>query len=171
MVMAAVTWFAVLLPVGARAAGSLVTLVDPSTGNKARVETTGSLRVAEYNDPARLPFMVSGSITIAPGLTGKSTSLVTVPRGYRLVIETVSARAQLPSGQRATQTDILVGPGLFYIPLTFAGSSSGWDYYQGTQHVSLYGNPGSLAAADFQRSSSLSTAYVVFAVSGHFVKL
>jgi hypothetical protein len=46
MVMAAVTWFAVLLPVGARAAGSLVTLVDSSTTHKARVDATNTLTVA-----------------------------------------------------------------------------------------------------------------------------
>jgi hypothetical protein len=46
MVMAAVTWFAVLLPVGARAAGQLVTLVDPTTSNQARVDPTNSLTVA-----------------------------------------------------------------------------------------------------------------------------
>ncbi len=55
MVMAAVTWFAVLLPVGARAAVQLVTLTDPETTQRARVVAPGALRVAEYNDPARRP--------------------------------------------------------------------------------------------------------------------
>jgi hypothetical protein len=42
LVMAAV---ALLVPVGARAAGTLVSIVDPSTGNKARVDAQGRLSV------------------------------------------------------------------------------------------------------------------------------
>jgi hypothetical protein len=42
LVLAAVTWFALLLPVGARAAGQLVTLVDPTSSTKARVDGGGS---------------------------------------------------------------------------------------------------------------------------------
>jgi hypothetical protein len=42
LVMAAVS---LLAPVGARAAGTLVSIVDPSTGNKARVDAQGRLSV------------------------------------------------------------------------------------------------------------------------------
>jgi hypothetical protein len=55
MVMAALTWFALLLPVGARAAGQLVTIVDSETDIPASVDEPSSLRVALYNLPARLP--------------------------------------------------------------------------------------------------------------------
>src|SRR6266542_4193978 len=46
LIMTALTWFALLLPVGARATGQLVTLVDPSTSSKARVDA-GKLRVGD----------------------------------------------------------------------------------------------------------------------------
>jgi hypothetical protein len=61
MVIAAVTWFAVMLPIGARAAGQLVTLVDPTTDSKARVDS-GKLRVGDGSGA----LTVNGSVATTP---------------------------------------------------------------------------------------------------------
>ena len=68
LIMTALTWFALLLPVGARATGQLVTLVDPSTSSKARVDA-GKLRVGDGSGPLSVDGRV-GSYP-APGV-GKS---------------------------------------------------------------------------------------------------
>ena len=170
MVMAAVTWFALLLPVGARAAGQLVTLADPTTTQKARVIAPGALRVAEYNDPARLPITEAGFGTLSDATSGASGNIMTVPDGYRLVIETVSVRASLPTGERSWRTWIYY-PGSFFVPLFLAGNSAGRDNYYGSERVELYVDPGEDVQWVLNRDSSVGEASVYFNISGHLVKI
>src|SRR5262249_36958511 len=90
LVLAAVTWFALLLPVGARATGQLVTLVDPTSSNKAVVDATGALRVAEYNVPGRALLMKKVDVGIAPGMhSSDPATLIAVSSRMRLVIDTI----------------------------------------------------------------------------------
>ena len=171
MVMAAVTWLALILPVGARAAGQLVTLVDSSTSTQSRVESSGALRVAEYNDPARTPYTYSVSVPISSGSNNHTGNLTTVPAGSRLVIETVSIRVALPAGERAVYNTVTVANTLFYIPITFAASYSGTDYFVGSAAVHLYANPGNTLQAGWARNSTSGNGYEVISLSGHYVKL
>ena len=170
MVMAAVTWFALLLPVGVRAAGQFVTLADPTTTQKARVVAPGALRVAEYNDPARMPITEEAFGALPQAASGSSGTIMTVPDDYRLVIETVSVRVSLPTGQRAWRT-WLHYPGSFFVPLFLAGSSSGKDNYYGSERVELYADPGSEVLWVLNRDSSVGEASIYFNISGHLVRL
>ncbi len=171
MVMAAVTWFAVLLPVGARAAGQLVTLVDPTTSTKARVET-GALRVAEYNDPARLPVRRAKRVLLAAGVFSGQATLTTVPPGYELVVDTVSVDAHLPIGQRPGPAGVQVHPnGFVFLPLTLNGPEYGQDTYLGTERVQLYADQGYTVVVFFRRGSNTGTADAFFSINGHLVKL
>ena len=174
LVLAAVTVFALAMPVGVRAAGQLVTLVDPSTTSKARV-VGGSLRVAEFNDPARLPFTTTRSLPMSAATTGVAELLITVPAGRRLVIDTVGFSASLPQGQRAITDRVSVASGGssagFSIPLSFSGTSSGLDRFVGLEHVQLYADPGSNVLVSWTRNSATGAATGTFSISGHFVKL
>jgi hypothetical protein len=174
MVMAAVTWFAVLLPVGARAAGSLVTLVDPQTSTKARVEETGSLRVADFNEPSRLPVRRDRFVSVTSGTLGTTETLTTVPTGFELVIDTVSVQGDMPTGQQPINVAVYyhnMVNGRFFVPVSFMGSWSNRDYYQGAQGVQLYVDPEHTVQVAFQRSATAGQANATFAISGHLVKL
>jgi hypothetical protein len=171
MVMAAVTWFAILLPVGARAAGQLVTIVDPTTSARARVVTPGALRVAEYNDPARQPFVGYVTVALDAGQLGESDVVTTVPAGHRLVIDTVTVHVKVPTGQRATYLYVSASGPVLYIPLSFAGSYSGLDHYQGLGQVQMYADPSKIMYATWQRSFTSGAASASFGISGHFVRL
>ena len=169
--MAAMTWLALLLPVGARAAGQLVTIADPASSSKARVDG-GSLRVVVHNDPARTPVGVTHVINIPPAELVSVTRLTTVPAGYELVVESLSVFASVPQGQRLSVARI-VYPGMqFFIPMSFMATEAGIsDYYQGAQAVRLYVNPGDAVQAGFQRSATAGGVTVVITLSGHLVKL
>lgn len=84
LVVAGVTAFALVLPVGARASGQLVTLVDPSNTHKARVDGTGRLTVVDqplaatpwsfqtnlttlFDPPSGVTRLVVGSVTVMNG--------------------------------------------------------------------------------------------------------
>jgi hypothetical protein len=170
MVMAAATWFALLLPLGARAAGQLVTLVDPVTQGKARVVPPGALRVAEYNDPARTAFSGLALPTVVPGQASDSEVVVTVPAGQRLVIETLSARVVLPQGQRTSQLVVFTGGARAYIPLFFM-AGGGLDTFQGIAQVTLYVEPGNDVRVFWERNSLSASGLAAIGISGHFVKI
>jgi hypothetical protein len=169
MAMAAVTWFAIVLPVGARAAGQLVTLADPVTDGKARVVAPGALRVAEYNDPARLPYSDTATKTMQPATSSTSGSFTKVPAGYRLVIETVSASIQVPDGQRAYNVRILIPP--LSLPMFFVGGSAATNWYAGSEHVALYVEPEKGVEWTVNRYPNTGFAYISFSLSGHLVKI
>jgi hypothetical protein len=63
LVVAALTWLALVLPVGARAAGQLVTIVDPDTTNKVQVDG-GKLRVGDGAGS----LTVDGTVAALPAL-------------------------------------------------------------------------------------------------------
>jgi hypothetical protein len=170
IVMAAITWFALLLPVGARAAGQLVTLTDPVNEGKARVVAPGALRVAEYNNPARLPYADGISGAMNEGARSLHAALTPVPAGYRLVIETVSVRVGLPAGQRAHDVRLAV-PRSLHIPLSFAGRSGETDYYAGTVDVAVYVDPETTIQWDVGRTAGTGICTAVMSLFGHLVKV
>jgi hypothetical protein len=176
LVLVAVTWFALLLPVGARAAGQLVTIVDPTTSDKARVESSKALRVAEFNDPARRPFTKLVHVPISANqFDSQPITVTTVPSGQRLVIETISVGVLLPTGQRATSVVVQVNGTGFLIPLSFMaavpGAPTGADVFGALQRVQLYANPQSDVIVIWGRNSTTGNAPATFSISGHFVKL
>jgi hypothetical protein len=114
LILAAVAVVALLLPVGARAAGSLVTLVDPVSSHKARVSSDGRLSVAG-RAAARPNSNFTGSRL---GLGYINLTSVTAPT--RLAVSEVTLMGQGPTGQqealieafvRTSGTNGCTGPG------------------------------------------------------------
>jgi len=94
----------VAIPVGVRAAGSLVTIASPNGTHKAQVDANGRLAVAlegtavkvtSPDDPGRHAFQKSVTAPFAQGTN------VVVPAGKRLVIQFVSALYTMPIGDEA----------------------------------------------------------------------
>jgi hypothetical protein len=101
---------------------------------------------------------VSGSVTAIPGLPGTpftdygsgagATESITVPAGKHLVIQTISVRGGVTSGDYLqASVDYLTNgaTGFVLVPLTYAYTSSGlgYDFYVGTVSVDVYADPGS----------------------------
>ena len=111
---------ALLAPVAATATSSLVTLFDPRSDSRARIDN-GDLRIGDGNGPVT----VDGSVHSTSGLDNRQlvnlslvgfvmgsepvhTDTYTIPQGKRLVITTVSlhARCQGSGGERVYYADL-----------------------------------------------------------------
>ncbi len=135
-----------------------------------RPRAPGALRVAEYNDPARRPFVGYVTVALDAGQLGESDVVTTVPAGYRPVIDTVTVHVKVPTGQRATYLYVSASGPVLYIPLSFSGSYSGLDHYHLGQ-VQMYADPRKIMYATWQRSFTSGAASASFGISGHFVRL
>ena len=118
VVLATASVTSVLLPVEAQAAGQLMTIVDPSSDSKARVDA-GRLRVGDGLGP----LSVDGSVSSVPAgrplqvwlAAGSSTGSAdvdssteyTVPAGKEFVVTHISGTAVLPDGQAVTVLHLL----------------------------------------------------------------
>jgi hypothetical protein len=173
LVLAAAAVFAVMIPVGARAVGQLVTLSDPVTEGKARVQAPGALRVAEYNDPARRPFLRKGDVTMLAGETSQYVEVARLTDEDSAVIETISIQFQLPSGsgQRVLISSLSFTGMTIALPVTFTGSDSTYDYYRATHRVQLYVPAGSSIGLTTKRYPTIGTGRGSVYLVGHYVKV
>jgi hypothetical protein len=170
MAMVAATWFALVVPIGARAVDQLVTIVDDDGVSTANVTGGGALRVSEVSDPARLPYRQLVSVVLASDLDGRKVTFHEVPANKRLVVDTISVLVRTPSGQRPTILYLSVSGTANYLPVTFMGTSSTTSYFQGMQRVQIYADPGSELAAAWSRSTKGNGATAFFSISGHYVR-
>lgn len=120
-------------------------------------------------------------VCVIPNLSQITTDTVTVPSGRRLVIEFVSVRAYLPTGQ-TPEVQIFTGTGGFpsgtttsfghWIALPVTPIPSGPDdFYHASQPVQLYADPGSSVTIHVARFQSSGTAVFEVGFSGHLVTL
>jgi hypothetical protein len=115
---------AVLLPVGARAAGALVTITDPSGTNEAMVDANGSLQVTNGKDPldvrdvSRTPYQAASSTT-CPG-SGRCTE-VFAPAGSSWQVLSISATVDREDIDRAyarcTTDGFAIGQTFVLVPM------------------------------------------------------
>ncbi len=115
--------------------------------------------------------MKSTGVVISAGSISGSTLVTEVPKGQRLVIDTVSVQVAVPTEQRPTYAQIVVSGKAFYIPLSFSAADSGSDFFVGTERVQLYADANTAVFAEWRRTSTSTQASALFNVSGHFVKL
>ena len=110
---------------------------------------------------------------------GCSSPLFTVPSGKLLVIETLTASMQVPTGQKAlltltVQDPAVLKPELFFLTLepqgTFTGSfASPADFFAGTHLVRLYAGPGSTVSFEGQQNGSPGAVEETVSISGYLV--
>jgi hypothetical protein len=140
----------VLLPIGARAAGSLMTIVDSSTTNQARVQN-GALRVSDLPVNATRWWAQassgSGDILYDAGTTGKKNLMVgsltftapTTSGGFAIVL--FSATCSGAGGIVLQRVDIKAGETRhfdFPEPLPIVRSDTTWCVY--VDHSSTWAN-------------------------------
>jgi hypothetical protein len=120
---ALVGMLALLLPVGARAAGSLVTITDPSSTNEAMVDANGSLQVTNGKDPidvldSRIPYQAASSSVCPP--SGRCTE-VFPPADSSWEVVSISASVDREDIDRAyarcTTAGFAIGESFVLVPM------------------------------------------------------
>jgi hypothetical protein len=116
---------ALLLPIGARAAGSLVTITDPSGTNEAMVDANGSLQVITGKDPldvrdvSRTPYQAASSTTCPSG-SGRCTESF-APAGSDWQVLSISASVDRQDIDRAyarcTTAGFAIGESFVLVPM------------------------------------------------------
>jgi hypothetical protein len=137
------------------------------------------LPVEITNTPATEPVQHKCVCVITSG-TAIATDTVAVPSGRRLVIEFVSVRTILPTGQ-TPEVQIFTGTGglpsgttsmghSIALPVTPIPSGAS-DVYHASQPVRLYADPGSDVTIHVARFQTTGTATFEVTFSGHLVTL
>ena len=157
--LAMVGLLAVVLPIGARAAGQLVTITDSTSTNQANVDSNGSLQVANAKG---VPLAVAGTVTVGntPRLYQRTAvahfvnrianlTFPELPAGKTLVVQSVAVMVHTRDFDRALlqcEMHAAVGGFDFELPLrkTTDIFSNGADEWNVTQEVTAYasGSPG-----------------------------
>ena len=174
-----------------------VLVTDPIHAYEARVSSTGALKVGGTvnvgNLPATQPVSgsvnignlpttqnVGGTVTAVPGNPGTPFTVESqsgfqftgffVPSGKHLDIQTVSVRAIVPTGDKVEAFLSYTTNGAtvdLFIPVAFAYTLSGDDFYYANLPVDVYPNPSSQVTFEASDVSGGTTAGVILTVSGY----
>jgi hypothetical protein len=184
--------FALTGTAAAPPAGAPVRIIDADNADQvAHVDADGNLQVGgmvsvdgtvaidsstpvattSTDDSGRTVFQREVNVPIADGLTGMSASL-NVPEGTRLVISHVSARVELPTGQKVLAVIVQStagGPGDHsFVPVLTGTAPNGRDVFVVSQDTTVYANPPSLLVA-VNRDASLAAGTFQISISGYLI--
>jgi hypothetical protein len=179
----------VLVPAVANAGTAFlnVFISDPTnTGNKAHVDSAGSLQVAgavhvegtpsvrDADAPARETFQIEVGVDAADGETFLGPERFFVPSGKRLVIQDVAGLITVPSGELVLQVWVETatggGPRLEHDLLpTFTGTHLGLDDFVVSRLTQLYADGGTEVDVQAARFGFSGEASGFVTISGYLV--
>jgi hypothetical protein len=146
-----------------------------AVNNTVKVDPTNPLSVRDMDNPARQPFRKSVFVSLADGSTFNAINPgITPPVGKRLVIETISASGNVPSGQKfacsLNLTDEFAQP-IFNLemPLSLSGTFGPVDTFQGTTTTRMYVDPSDNVTFYAFRTAGTGAAGMRVNFSGYFV--
>jgi hypothetical protein len=122
-------------------------------------------------DNGQQPVIVQGAFGIGTGQFNGSGSLLTVPAGKRLVIETVSIFFGIPQGQFLEQLALGAGFHSFQLTPPRKGTSTGTDYYGGTFAFRTYFDPGAKVTVSAVRSANSGSTIINVTMSGYYINV
>jgi len=127
-------------------------------------------------DNARQPFQLTATNFVPKGDSGNVKTIFTVPDGKRLVIETISARAELALVDTPNRVEVLTKSELstaFHeiLVLKQGLNLNGQDVYVGTHYMRAYAEPGTDVVFQFTRSNVGNDAPATVTITGYFVDL
>ena len=131
---------------------------------------TSPLTVRNQDNPAFQPVEASG--TQIGGAS--STTILTVPAGKRLVIETVSGNMNILNGQKFLALSIGTTGGSasqlshYFTPI-FTGTQGSFDFYSFNHSVRIYADPQTNVV--LSRNTTSSNVSVSVTISGYYVNL
>jgi hypothetical protein len=145
----------------------------------ASVTVTNTVPTKASDNPAFQPAEETEAFTLTPGATGGGGTVYTVPAGKRLVIETASVVAQLPTTQRAIANLLInlagatghTGPGIgvFMIPMELQFDNGTTALSAGTLGSHMYADAGTTVDVSVGRSDGTGTGTFTVAVAGYLV--
>ena len=174
-----------------------VLVTDPMHAYEARVSSTGALKVGGTVTVKNLPATqnvsgsvnignlpttqnVGGTVTAVPGSPGTPFTMTQsanasfpgffVPSGKHLTIQTVSVRVAVSIGDKVAAFFSYItngASGELFVPLTFAFTSGGDDFYVATLPVDVYADPSSLVTFETIDEGAGSTSFTELTVSGY----
>ena len=120
------------------------------------------------------PFQMTATNTITKGVSGNAKTIFTVPVGKRLVIETISTRAELASGDTPDRVEVLTNAdsSTTYHELLVLKQGldlSGHEVFVGTHYIRAYSEPGTNVVFQFTRSNISDYASGTVTITGYFV--
>jgi len=133
------------------------------------------LPVSDVNNPLRQPVQLYSECQAQPNCG--FNPFYTVPSGKLLVIETVTASMQVPSGQKAlvtlfVQDPAVLHPASFFITLEPQGTftiGNAVDIFTGTHRVQIYAGAGQTVSVGGQQNASTGFVDLRFSLSGYLV--
>jgi hypothetical protein len=158
--------------VGPRAAQAIVATLVQVTNTSANPVPTQAV-----DNRARQPVGLDVQDSIADGQPGAFATFgdangpYTVPAGKRLVVESISAQFNLPTGQKPTDLLFLTTingrqSGFTALPV-FSSSANGTDFFQVATNFTAYVDPGTQLQVLCDRSSTTGAAACFVLVMGH----
>jgi len=129
--------------------------------------------VSDVNN-GQQPFQMTATNFLAKGLSGTAKTIYTVPAGKRLVIETISTRAELASVDTPDRVEVLtnadVGTAFHELLVLKQGVDlSGHGVFVGTHYMRAYSEPGTNVVFQFTRSNTSDSAFATVTITGYFV--
>ena len=119
------------------------------------------------------PFQANIGLGMNPG-TLSSNFEITVPDGKRLVVESVTARATLPTGQHvilSISTTTSERDALHYIALSPQGTFPTYDAYAATSSLRIYADAGTTIHFEARRSADVGVANINTVISGQYLAM
>lgn len=181
----------VAAPVTVMAAGSLVTITDPTNGNSAKVSAKNSLLTSvrdvttgaygKVDSSGRQlvtgPVTVSNSITARPGkpslpVTNSLGNGLTVPADKTLIAESLSLQTTVSTGGRVQVLVRYTTGGTqayLFLPTTSIGNSGGYDYHTAAVPVKFTADPGTQVYAQVYAMSGSLGGSTFLTVNGYLV--
>jgi hypothetical protein len=145
----------------------------------ASVSVTSTVQTKASDNPALRPVEETEAFTLAPGTTGGGGTVYTVPAGKRLVLETASVSAELPTTQRANANLLInlagatgrTGPGIgvFMIPMALQLDNGTVALSAGTVGSHTYADAGTTVDVSVGRSDGTGSGTYTVAVAGYLV--
>jgi hypothetical protein len=162
-------------PVPVQAVGTLP-VHEQGTAN---VAVPGVVSTKASDNPALQPAEETEAFTVGPSTTGGGGTVYTVPAGKRLVIETATAIADLPTGQRASANLLInlagatgrTGPGIgvFGIPMSLSFDSGTVALSMGSLGSHMYADAGTTVDVSVARSDGAGSGTFTVAIAGYLV--
>jgi hypothetical protein len=145
----------------------------------ASVSVANTVPTKASDNPALQPVEQTEAFTLASGESGGGGTVYTVPGGKRLVIETASVVAQLPTTQQAVANLLInlagatghTGPGIgvFVIPMALQFDNGSGAVSNGALGSHMYADAGTTVDVSIGRSDGTGTGTFTVAIAGYLV--
>jgi hypothetical protein len=148
------------------------TVITNTPTTKIKTDADNPIFVQDVDNPARQPFQQKMNFNLADGFSEVCMPIATVPAGKRLVIEYVSAKVNIPGGQKLRALNVFTNlNGDFAYHFLVPTPTGAFNEYVAGQQVRLYADPNTQVNICASRDTGDGIAPVQATISGYLVDL